>query len=487
MQRPALAIVLAAAFGLAFQFLFYREGLGLNALVAVALLFLVGWRLRQAAPRRVDWWMPAMAILFATFLAIRAEMAVIAFDVLAILLLAAAWSASLRGVTVSTLPVAHLLVEAWNTATGSVWRGAPAVPAGARAFPLGTLRRSRALPIATGVLLALPLLVVFGSLFTSADPVFARWWDDLVDAAGWAERLREGRERGLIALVVAWPVLGAVSWRSAPRADPPGRPGPIGGATATAFLATLAVLFMVFVAVQVAYLFGGRDTIEAAGVTYAEYARRGFFELITVAVLTGAVLFGLDLATGARTRAYEIVALVLVGLTGVILVSSMYRLSLYQQAYGWSEQRFYAVAMIVAVGLALGILAAAVVTGRMRYAVQPIVFAALAVALVVNAIGPAGFIVRSNVSRLGPDFDPWYLAELGPAGLPDLVAGRATLPPAERECVDLILYYRAPSDDPPTWQRWNLDRERARATLARLGEIFARGAPPASACSAFAR
>jgi hypothetical protein len=476
MPRPALALVLALAFGVVFQALFYREEIGLNAPITVALLLLLGWRLQWTAPRRIDRWMPAMALAFAAFLAIRTEREVVVFDVLAILLLAAAWSASLRGLTVSTLPVARLLAAAWHTATGALWRAAPALPPGARALPLGDLRRSRLLPIVTGVLLALPLLLLFGSLFTSADPVFARWWEDLLDLTGWAERLREGWQRGLIALVVAWLVLGAVSWRATPREETAARPGPIGGDMAMAFLGTLAVLFAVFVAIQVAYLFGGRDTLEAAGITHAEYARRGFFELLTVAILTGLVLFGLDLATGARTRAYDVVALLLLGLTGVILVSSLYRLALYQQEYGWSEQRFYAVAAIASVALGLAILAAAVVTGRMRYAVQPVAFAALAVALVVNAIGPASFVVRANAAR-GGELDHYYLVGLGPAALPELVAARERVSDKDRFCLDAILYdwYFWSTDSPtPSWQSWNLDRERARSVRAGLTESLFR-------------
>ena len=45
-----------------------------------------------------------------------------------------------------------------------------------------------------------------------------------------------------------------------------------------------------FVALQLAYLFGGRDTMAMAGLTYAEYARRGFFELVLVALLAGTLV-----------------------------------------------------------------------------------------------------------------------------------------------------------------------------------------------------
>src|SRR3712207_1338717 len=51
-------------------------------------------------------------------------------------------------------------------------------------------------------------------------------------------------------------------------------------------LGLLDALFLAFVAVQVRYLFGGAErVVETAGLTYAEYARRGFFELVTVTAL----------------------------------------------------------------------------------------------------------------------------------------------------------------------------------------------------------
>jgi hypothetical protein len=40
-----------------------------------------------------------------------------------------------------------------------------------------------------------------------------------------------------------------------------------------------------FVGLQIAYLFGGQSTIVAAGMTYSDYARRGFFELVAAACL----------------------------------------------------------------------------------------------------------------------------------------------------------------------------------------------------------
>ena len=132
-------------------------------------------------------------------------------------------------------------------------------------------------------------------------------------------------------------------------------------AGATTLLAVDA-LFVFFVALQIAYLFGGIDTLNATGLTYSSYARRGFFELIAVAVLAGSLLFAVELVVSKRTRFYVGAALTLALATLVIVVSAAYRMQLYQLAYGWTEQRFYALAGIAWLGA--GGACAAVLVGR---------------------------------------------------------------------------------------------------------------------------
>ena len=62
-------------------------------------------------------------------------------------------------------------------------------------------------------------------------------------------------------------------------------------------------LFAAFMLIQGAYLFGGRDTLERTGMTFADYARRGFFELVTVACLALGFLWALALVARREQRA----------------------------------------------------------------------------------------------------------------------------------------------------------------------------------------
>jgi hypothetical protein len=252
----------------------------------------------------------------------------------------------------------------------------------------------------------------------------------------------------------------------------------LAGETATVTLVIIAGLFAIFVAMQVAYLFGGRNTLDAAAITYSAYARRGFFELIGAVALVGALLFGLEMLVRARGSVYRAAAFALLTLTAGVLFSAAFRLDLYQRAYGWSELRFYAFAAIAFLTGALVIFAWCVARGRMAFVVMPLAAAAVVVALAANAIGPSGYIARANLDRIIdpsglPDdaqreLDIWTLWSLGDGAVPDMVARLDGLPTKERtRVVDLLrasLRWRN-VDGEVDWRGANVDRERARRAL----------------------
>jgi hypothetical protein len=279
--------------------------------------------------------------------------------------------------------------------------------------------------------------------------------------------------------VAAWIAAGALfRLRTQPGPSAVGASrGWLGAEPATVALLAIDALFALFVVLQVAYLFGGRDTVEAASMSYSTYARRGFFELIAVAMLVGFVLFGAELAVRRRARAYVSAALALVVLSAVVLVSAGYRLDLYQRAYGWTEQRFYALAMIVFLAAALAILAWSLVRRTMRWTLQPLAIAALTAAAAVNVMAPSEYVVRANIARvvdrssLPADtergLDVWYLSSLGDGAVPLLIESLRSLPEGERLRLGTVLRQGIEWRDrpPQPWQSWNLDRERARRAL----------------------
>ena len=466
MRRTTLALAFAAGLGLAAQLLFYGHLLGVNAPLGAALFLAVAWRLRQRSIAPSDAWIPLAAVAFATLLAVRTEPALVVFDAIAALGLCVATAAAL-GAPITRLPVGALVrraVAAGLASAGGAWH----LIRLERSQPEHLGRLARLGPYAVGIALAVPLLGVFAILFSSADEVFAH---AMREAFG-PDTLRELPGRLALAAVVSWMAAGALTllWREGPAATD--LPRPLRRETATVLLIAVDVIFVLFVAIQIAYLFGGSDTLRAAEITYSTYARRGFFELVAVAVIVAALLFGADLFIERGRRIHLVPAIVLVALTAVILVSASYRLDLYQRAYGWSELRFHAVAAIAFLALALVLLAWALLAGRVVYALQPIALAAVLVAVGVNVVGPSAFVARSNVARAidpasRPDdaertLDLVYLYRLGDASLPVLVDALPSLPEAEWRCLDALLRWqqalRRDRSFAEDWRSWNYDR-----------------------------
>ncbi|HEU5287865.1 MAG TPA: DUF4173 domain-containing protein [Candidatus Limnocylindria bacterium] len=481
-RRAAILVLAAAAFGLVFQYLFVRERTGANVVAATALFLALTWAFRDRG-RHFAWrdaWLPLGALLFAALCAIRTDALLVAFDALASVALALGTVVASRGVPVSDLPLGRLIATGL-AACGAllsrmVMACAVAIPA-LGAFAPG--RASRMVGYGGGVVLAVPFLVVFAVLFSSADAVFQRTLADALDFVRWRELLADAPWRATLATVAMWLAGGALAWLAEPPStDRDTRPaGLVGADPVTAMLVAIDALFAFFVVVQIAYLFGGRDTVAAAGIAYSAYARRGFFELVAVATLVGGLLFSVDLVVRERGRAYRTAAILLVALTAVVLASAALRMALYQQAYGWTELRLYACAATLYLALALAVLAWAVARSRMEVALQRLVLAGIVVAIATNAVGPSDLIARANIERatspalpadVSRDLDVCYLVSLGDGAVPAIMRALPSLPDGERtRTLELLRADATRRPGPGGWQSWNLDRRRAEEVLPR--------------------
>ena len=430
--RPSIraagrVVTTAGLLGLIGQLLFFDVGLGINLPLAVGLLLVGGWLVRRRTPslRSPDAWLAPAAVAFASFAAVRADPTIVFLDVLTSLALAGGSLAAFGGLAVVARPFWRLVAPGLR-ALG--WAAAGAVPAvaGARASmpSIGSARGriSGLLPVLRGVAVAVPVVLVFVALFSAADAVFAELIDDLF---GIDIDLDDLPGRVLLAMVIGWVAAGGLAFAAAEHEDHDAR-GPmrsdgwrIGTTELVTVLAAVVAVFALFVGLQGAYLFGGLDTVEATGVSYAEYARRGFFELAAVALLSGGLVIGAERLARDRTRLLIGLAVGLVAMTGVVIASSALRLRLYQEAYGWTELRFYVLASIVLLAVGAIALLAALVTDRVRWIGHVLIVAGLGIGLAVNLIGPVRFISEQNVARV---LDPRLVPPDGRSGLDELYA-----------------------------------------------------------------
>jgi len=320
-----------------------------------------------------------------------------------------------------------------------------------------------------GFLAALPVLLVFGALFASADPLFAKAVDrifvlDVERFAGHAGRIG----------VLAWLAAGMLRTLVAA----PGRkPSPIGGggwvglAEVGTALGAVAALFLAFVAAQVPYLFGGAERVaRLAGLSYAEYARRGFFELVWVAALTLPVLLVADWALDKRdphaVRRVRTIAWLMLGLLAVILASALSRMALYTGAYGLTELRLYTTAFMGWLIVVFAWFGATVLQGaRERFASGALVAAGCLI-VALDVANPDALIARVNLARAdrGASFDADYAIRLSADAVPLVVARATALPPGERCLVADELAARW-GGDPAPGAPWTIARIRARSAV----------------------
>jgi uncharacterized protein DUF4153 len=382
-------------------------------------------------------------------------------------------SVRLRGLSAYLLSVCVACAHAWFGGLRLVFADIP----WRDIHVAGRWRRVGAVGI--GLLLAAPLLALFGQLFVSADATFAAFvsgirvdWGTLtshVFLTGVFATLAAGTLRGAFLGTAGVAALGE-------RLERPGLPP----ATTATVLGALDLLFVLFVALQARWLFGGAALIQStAGLTAAEYARRGFFELVTAAALVVPVLLVAEWATrredGTQERSFRALALLLVLLVGVLLVSAVQRMLLYVQYFGLTELRLYTTAFMVWLGGVFVWLAWTVLRGaRARFAFGALV-QGTAVLAALHVANPDALITRVNASRVATaaPFDAAYAAgTLSADAVPALLDALPRLAPAERGEVVRRLLGRWGSRRASDWRSWNWAAARARSLVrARTAEL----------------
>jgi hypothetical protein len=367
----------------------------------------------------------------------------------------------------------------YAAAAGSAVAAIPggAVLAASPAAGIGRGTRSpRARTLAWSLAVAVPPVVVFGVLLASADVVFARVVTAPFRAAVPASF--PGHILGAAFAALAVGTLVVAAGRTVPDrlVMAPARGVP--RAPWVTALAGLDAMLLLFVAIQFAYLFGGRDAVVAnTGLTYAEYARSGFWQLLAVSGLTLAVVAGgwtfARRSSGADRAWFALLTGVLVVLTLVVLASAFRRLTLYEQEFGFTRLRILVHATILLLGAVLVATLAGVLTGRVRWVTTVALGLATVTLVGLNVANLDRMVAEHNVARFRETgkVDVVYLGSLSPDAAPVLVSALPGLPRSARadlagrlDCLWLDL------DDPEPWTAWNLGRDAARAALSDLPE-----------------
>lgn len=302
--------------------------------------------------------------------------------------------------------------------------------------PLGALLR--------GTLFTLPVVVFFAILLAEADPIFKDWLLSLLKLLR-LDNLLEYLFRAFYIFVLGNAIAGLWAYalkRSADeRVSDAALPwGWLGMVESSMVLGSVVMLFAAFLRIQFAYFFGGEKNVSAAGYTYAEYARRGFGELVTVAFFSFMMLIVLERLTrreGNGEQVFRWLSTAMILEVVVILVSAYQRLLLYETAYGFTRLRLYTHIFMWWMGGLLLAFLALVWREKIGYFALAALVAAVGFALTLTLVNVDGFIARQNLARvaLGYELDADYLFTLTTDAYPVLAQAweSADLPDEARD------------------------------------------------------
>lgn len=475
LKFPLTILLVGLVVGFLADLMLYKQPVGISIPIIVILLAaaLLGLALMEGAEIvKHNLWLILPMLVLAAFSAIRAEPLLRFMNIGGSIMLGL-----LLANRLATRPLAELnlggYLGAWLESTlGSIFMPFPLL---GKAFARGTSEDTHSARVTigrvvVGVAIAFPILMIFTALLSSADLIFNRAVQDILKAI----KLEDIIGHIIFTSIFGWLAIGGLSYGlsrsskittlfgmrvSGPvstegeqeEADPPQSSaltmrGLLGFLESAIVFFSIDALFLVFVIIQAAALFGGEAFLRSQGLTYSEYARRGFFELLFVSLIVLVVILALEHFTKREAPGQRIAFIIgsslMIGLTVIMLGSAYYRMQLYELAYGFTRLRVYPHVFMVWLALLLIAFLVCLYLDRMKVFATACLTVAIGFVLTMNILNPDAFIVQQNLARGHEEvpIDYAYLGSLSEDATPLLIPLLKN--PEAKEIVGPWLHYR---------------------------------------------
>jgi hypothetical protein len=430
-QKPVLPIILVSlALGWLFDYFFYLKVPGISFTIYICLILTGLWTIARHCRQPLSkstliLFLPL--IFFASMPAIRSSDTLTFFNILTSLAILLLILASATGPSIKDYLIGHYL-RVLALPLKVVTAAANAIKS-ATSFRQSSERTPGYSSWLRGILITLPVLLVFIWLFASADLVFEKHLSRLFNFQ--VDLDPETVFRTVLVLAVAYALIGAYAYFFRPSHDQTIVPGSIfnfklGPTESRILFGSLNILFVVFILLQLTYLFGGQANIAAQGFTYSEYARKGFFELVAAAVLAFLLVWNVQKRTtkegSLHSTWFKALSSFLIVQVIIIMASAFQRLALYEQAYGFTAARFYSHVFIIWLAIVSLLLLYTITRDRNeQFFVYQAVLSAAATLAFLNLFNPDAFIARQNLKRFNAigKLDTRYLAGLSDDAIPE--------------------------------------------------------------------
>lgn len=485
--NPARFVALALLLGFSVDFLFYDKPvgvsfpvfIGLGALVLLALA--LAERVRPAFSRL---WLIVPMAAFSVMVFVRAEPLTTFVNIVVTFALGALLVRTFAHGQLFNFGLLDFVLNYFLAIAETILRPWPILlDAGEQSASQGSGRRVW-LSVARGLLIAAPFLCIFSVLLSAADLVFADRLKDVLEALN-LDNIPELAAHTVVIVVSALAILGVLAQAIRPfsrytliGADRDLLPRFLGLIESGIVLGSINVLFAAFVVIQFRYLFGGTAAITEAGYTYSEYARRGFGELTLVVFITLLILLVLSAITrrAARSESLAFIALnaIMVALVGVMVISALERLLLYEGIFGFTRLRTYSHVAILWLGMLFVPYLIALVAGRLRWFAPGALFVVVGFAATLNGLNVDRFIAARNIDYYNRNgkLHTNYLITLSDDVLPELMPLLDRNDSAVTDVLGPGLACRADrlkrEYAETSWQSTHLSHQAARDTLSSL-------------------
>ena len=340
-------------------------------------------------------------------------------------------------------------------------------------------RRKTLKNIFIGLIISAPLLVIVIALLAEADTVFQNLIVNVFKPLEFIGSIPFAERVGIIAIVtvllfgyLAVVLKAKVEGISAPTER---NTGGLDATIVATVLVMVNAVYILFCVIQFTYLFGGEEVIRSIpDYTYAEYARRGFSELIVVTVINLSILLiGLRFTRndGRLDRLVLVLRCLLVLCTTIMLYSAHLRLKLYEEAYGYTYARIFAHTFI---GLlfVLFLLTLYKLWRKELPLLKAFAIAALLAYTTLNYVNVDAIIARKNIGRYFTTgkIDLDYLQELSYDAMPELIhLGALGDGDVDKKKVAAFLRDKQTALQPERpWQSYNVSRAKAKRILSEI-------------------
>jgi len=477
LRKAALIGGVSLTLGLIFNYLFYEKipGIGFLAYILLVIigLFIISGAVKKELSGEARWLLIPV-IFFSAMVFVRASVMLIFLNIIGVILLLLVIAALSHSERLG----AYLLVDYFKVIFLPIRFIVPLVYTLAAIFTSinGNRDQQTILQIKRGIAITIPFIFIFLVLFSSADLMFQKYLNQIFDIKP------EIILRLFWIIVATFAFIGSYSYMFKPeqtikeKLQTQKAPFKIGHIESSILFGSVNVLFFFFILVQFTYLFGGQSNIATQGFTYSEYARRGFGELVWVAIILLFLLLTTEkyvrTAESEHTAGFKLLSTALVVQVTLIIASAFMRLLLYEQAYGFTTLRLYSHCFVIWLALVFLFVLIKIDFDKRENTFAVRVFISMILFLAfMNFLNPDSFIAKRNIERYNVTgrLDTDYLFSLSDDAIPELVkvlenADSNALPPLTKELYQRYSnrkdysYYQG-------WQSMNLSRMQAEKIL----------------------